>query len=279
MASQINEFRYPDKAVDYNKLENADDFWGWNTKDAAEASGLEDLTTVSGKSLKSVSNVILWLNKAAYAWKNKMYESGDSKMKVEDFRKIVREELDKVYKKKITKDAPAPKLERTEEKREKDKELNTQAEEQMKRDGSSKPTDAEWKKMRTAQLETPVPTFEEQKIYENEMMEYLKKDLPKIAEQCKKLGDKELNGLVKDALYTYAEMHLGRKRVRYYEMKNSLAAIGRRLISLGVFKKSNDEKDDKKINKDMDATKELIKKYLKKQEMKAPKEEKSEDKK
>ena len=36
MPKSVDEFRYPPKATDVNKLKNADAFWGWSIQDASK---------------------------------------------------------------------------------------------------------------------------------------------------------------------------------------------------------------------------------------------------
>jgi hypothetical protein len=60
----LAEMRYPPKALDYNKLRDADGFWGWNIKQAADAAGLHEIPGP----FKRVADVIMWLNMAAQEW-------------------------------------------------------------------------------------------------------------------------------------------------------------------------------------------------------------------
>lgn len=60
----IKEMRYPPKALDYNKLSDADGFWGWSVKDAANSAGLREV----GLPFKRVADMIMWLNMAAQSW-------------------------------------------------------------------------------------------------------------------------------------------------------------------------------------------------------------------
>jgi hypothetical protein len=59
----LTEIRYPPRAIDYNKLEDADGFWGWNVEQAARAAGLINL-----HGPKRIADLILWLNMASLAW-------------------------------------------------------------------------------------------------------------------------------------------------------------------------------------------------------------------
>lgn len=60
----LNEVRYPPKAVDLNKIKNADGFWGWSIAKAAQESGLHPIQPP----FKVVADIIMWLNMAAGEW-------------------------------------------------------------------------------------------------------------------------------------------------------------------------------------------------------------------
>jgi hypothetical protein len=60
----LTEMHYPPKALDYNKLTDPDGFWGWSTRAAAEAAGLNPIPPP----FKAIGTVILWLNMAAQSW-------------------------------------------------------------------------------------------------------------------------------------------------------------------------------------------------------------------
>lgn len=190
------------------------------------------------------------------------------KSELDKFRKLIKEELEKIYKTKVTKESPKSEIQRKENADDKVK-LNMQADAQMKRDGSSKPSDKDWKESRLAKEPDLVPTFEQYNEYITELWNTLEKDLPKLQEVCKKFGDKELDSLVGRAMDLYTERSTRfvneKKHITYTEMKNSLAAIGHRIISLEMFLKEKAEKSD------VDKAKKIILDYLKKQDAPKPK--------
>lgn len=67
LKEMITETRFPPKALDINKLKNADDFWGWSVKDAADDSGLVHI----GAPFKRIADLVLWLNVAAQTWESR----------------------------------------------------------------------------------------------------------------------------------------------------------------------------------------------------------------
>jgi hypothetical protein len=64
MKKMIREMRFPPKALDLNKLKNADSFWGWSIKEASRDAGLVQ----PGSPFKRIADMIFWLNMAAQEW-------------------------------------------------------------------------------------------------------------------------------------------------------------------------------------------------------------------
>lgn len=58
------ESRFPPKAMDYNKVPNADDFWDWRITDVNKAGALRF-------NPKTIGDIIFWLNMAAQTWEMK----------------------------------------------------------------------------------------------------------------------------------------------------------------------------------------------------------------
>jgi len=54
--------RFPSKAMDYNKLPDADGFWKWEMSEAARQAGLKPLP------VKEMGDLIFWLNMAGIRW-------------------------------------------------------------------------------------------------------------------------------------------------------------------------------------------------------------------
>lgn len=59
------EAKFPPKAMDFNKVDDADAFWGADVEKLSRAAALRPL-----KSPKEVGDVIFWLNMAASAWED-----------------------------------------------------------------------------------------------------------------------------------------------------------------------------------------------------------------
>ena len=60
--TQLNEKRFPAKAMDYNKVKDPDRFWKWTIKQAKDSAGL------SWGRQTDVGDLIMWLNMAATRW-------------------------------------------------------------------------------------------------------------------------------------------------------------------------------------------------------------------
>ena len=62
---RLDEKRFPLKAVNFNKIPDADGFWDWDYKDAMKVSGIRDLRP------KRIGDIIFWLNMAVQGWELK----------------------------------------------------------------------------------------------------------------------------------------------------------------------------------------------------------------
>ena len=61
----LEESRFPKKAVDYNKLPNADGFWEWKIKDVKRACGASPNTN------NEIGDLIFFLNVASMRWEDR----------------------------------------------------------------------------------------------------------------------------------------------------------------------------------------------------------------
>ena len=244
MPRKLNEFRYPSKSVDYNNLKNADAFWGWSLQNAAKAAQLNEFP----HGMKSISDVILWLNTAAQTW-NRMQQGkmGESDMKIredirEAIRKIVRKQLietiakykmAKVPQLPVTKGGPKPKVDRDFTK-EDEVTINKQAiaqDKEMDKDGKSGvPTDKEWKRFRNAEEPESVATYDETVSAWRELIEKIGKDLEEMNDLSEKLDDKMICDLLKEAGEThFAVMQENKERYKFIKLQYALRPIAARL--------------------------------------------------
>jgi hypothetical protein len=264
----INEFRYPPKSVDYNNVKNPDDFWSWSLRSAAEASGVKDFP----QNVKTISDLILWLNYAAQAW-NKMQHNenilGEKSMNIREvIRKMVRQELTETIKKykkakipaiKIAKDAPKTKVDRDMTK-EDEVALNVQANKQdefMKKDSSGVPTEKQWKRLRNAEEVEASPTIDEINKTWHELTEKIGKELEEMCDISKKIGDKGLCDIFHEISTAHLEiMQENRERYKFIKLQYALRPALAKLKQVKDFSSKDKDADIEKLHK-------LLEKYLK----------------
>ena len=263
----LKEFRYPPEAVNLNKLKDADAFWGWSVQDAAQAAGLNEFP---GK-IKSMSDVILWINHAAYAWGRMHKESklGESKMDIRKaIRKMVREELNetimkykkaKVSQQPVGKEAPKPKVDRDMTVEDEVK-INTQPMAQDKRMEKDKksgvPTEKEWERFRKAEEVKSVPTIDEINKTWHDLMEKIENDIETICETAQKIGDKTLCNLLGELKRTHKyNVRENRERYKFIKLQYAMRPLMTRLKSIHDFGDKDNDPNIEKLQK-------LLEKYL-----------------